>query len=277
MLTQQARFVQRATQLLPALDAFLAVSVPVFRQIGRNDKRGRPPSHDMKRILAAIWTVGRTGGQRRSVELMCGLPFNTVHYHFLRLTRRGFWKRLAGAMVGLLRVFDGADPTVGSVDSQSVPSAPSAGCRGIDGAKKIKGVRLSLIVDKHSLPLAMRTDPANRGERAALLDLTDELRREWPSVGTLLADLGYAGKNIAEDLRACGLNLVTKKCGGADGKFRSTEIRWTVERAFAWIQSWRRTAVCYERDTANFEAFVCIGFASIIAAWLADMDALPST
>ena len=133
MLTSEQQFVQRAMQLFPSLESFLAVAVPAFQQTGYSDGRGRRPQHPMQRILAAIWALGRTGAQWRSIELMSGLPFTTVYHHFARLTRRGFWKRLA------------------------------------DAAKKIKGVRITLAVDKHSLPLALRVDPANRGERAALL------------------------------------------------------------------------------------------------------------
>jgi transposase len=276
MLPQQADFIQRAMRLFPSVTSFLDAALPALAVICGSGGRGRPPTHRPERILAAIWTLGRTGGQWRSIEVMTGIPFTTVYHHFCRLTRLGFWKRLAHGLIGLLRHWIGSDPTVGSADSQSIPSTPSCGVRGIDAAKKIKGIRLTLVVDRNSMPLALRTDSLCVGERAALENMIDPLADDWPSVETLLADIGYCGKDFAARLRARGVKLQTVKCGGSDGKFRPSEIRWTVERAFAWVQSWRRTAVCYERDLRHFEAFVYIVFASIAASLLSDIGALPS-
>lgn len=206
---------------------------------------------------------------------MTAIPFNTLHYHFARLTRLGFWKHLAGGLLGLVRAFGGADPSVGSADSQSIPSASSCGTRGIDGAKMIKGIRLTLVCDRNSLPLALRADPASRGERDALLALVDGLCEEWPSVGTLLTDLGYKGVKFVGELKSRGYDLVVKKCGDGKGRFQPTEIRWTVERSFAWLQSWRRTAIAYERKLEHFEAFAFIAFSSMMAAWLTDIGMVP--
>ena len=206
---------------------------------------------------------------------MSAIPFTTVHHHFSRLTRLGFWKILAGGLLGLLRAFIGADPSVGCADSQSIPSAPSCGVRGVDGAKMIKGIRLTLVCDRTSMPLALRADAANRGERDALLALSEELGKEWPGVGTLLADMGYRGTKFAKTLKARGYDLVVKKCGDGKGRFRPTEIRWAVERSFAWLQSWRRTAIAYERKLEHFEAFAFIAFSLMLAAWLNDIGVAP--
>lgn len=275
MLDPDAGFVQRATRHFPSLDKFLALAVPAFEHVSHKDGRGRPMTHAPQRTLAAMWMVGRTGAPWRMVETMSGIAFTTVHHHFARLARLGFWKHLAGGLLGLVRAFHAADPSVGSVDSQSIPSAPSCGVRGIDGAKKIKGIRLTLVCDRHSLPLALRADLASRGERDALLALVDGLREEWPGVATLLADMGYKGAKFAQKLKSRGYHLVVKKCGDGKGRFQPTEIRWTVERSFAWLQSWRRTAIAYERKLEHFEAFAFIAFSSIMAAWLSDIGMVP--
>ena len=123
--------------------------------------------------------------------------------------------------------------------------------------------------------LALRAAPANRGERDAPLALVGELREAWPGVATLLADMGYKGATFAAELKSRGCDLVVRTCGDGKGRFQPTQMRWTVERSFAWLQGWRRTAVAYERKLEHFEAFAFIAFSSMMAAWLTDIGMVP--
>ena len=102
---------------------------------------------------------------------------------------RSMWRRLAVGLVGMLRVFYGQDPSVGVADTRSVRSTPTAGARGIDGGKKVNGIKLSIVTERWGFPLAMRVTTADVNDRDSLRDMLVELRAEWPSVDKLLADL----------------------------------------------------------------------------------------
>ena len=156
-------------------------------------------------------------------------------------------------------------------DTRSVRSTPTAGARGIDGGKKVNGIKLSIVTERWGFPLAMRVTTADVNDRDSLRDMLVELRAEWPSVDKLLADLGYSGQKLNDDAKERGFEMLVKKCGDGSGKFRPTEIRWVVERTFGWLSRWRRTVVCYERDIANYASYAWIAMASIMANLISDL------
>jgi len=251
MFRGNAATVKRESEAFPSVEAFVGAALQVVKQVDSREKRGRDREHELERILAAIWLLCRCGVQWRAIGLMTGLPWTTVYYHFARWTRLGLWRRLAVGLVGMLRVFYGQDPSVGVADTRSVRSTPTAGARGIDGGKKVNGIKLSIVTERWGFPLAMRVTTADVNDRDSLRDMLVELRAEWPSVDKLLADLGYSGQKLNDDAKERGFEMLVKKCGDGSGKFRPTEIRWVVERTFGWLSRWRRTVVCYETPCPN--------------------------
>jgi hypothetical protein len=53
------------------------------------------------------------------------------------------------------------------IDSRSCRSAPSCFARGIDGGKKVRGVKIQMDVEKYGIPLAIEVAPANRHDTKA--------------------------------------------------------------------------------------------------------------
>src|SRR3954447_10412044 len=91
--------------------------------------------------------------------LVPAIPFNTLYTLFARWTRLGLWRRLLDRLCRTWRLAcgDTADPGTVVIDSRSCRSAPSGFTRGIDGGKKIRGVKIQ--VDKHGIPLAIDVAP----------------------------------------------------------------------------------------------------------------------
>jgi hypothetical protein len=58
---------------------------------------------------------------------------------------------------------DAPEPSAVVIDSRSCRSAPSRSERGIDGGKKIRGVKIQVTVDKYGIPLVI---DVNAGEPA---------------------------------------------------------------------------------------------------------------
>ena len=128
------------------------------------------------------------------------------------------------------------------------------------------------------MPLANRTTAANGSEREQIFPLLDDVRlktskpgRPRKRVKVLAADKGYDSKEKRAALRKRGIRpqlpkriYKTKKNRG-----RPIEIsvpRFQQERCFAWYQrKYRRLVVRWERQKANFDAFL---FLATIHIWI---------
>jgi putative transposase len=61
-----------------------------------------------------------------------------------------------------------AEPSAGSVDSQSITTAPQATEGGFDGGKQVKGRKRHLVVDTLGLLIAVVVTAANTDDRLGL-------------------------------------------------------------------------------------------------------------
>jgi putative transposase len=142
-------------------------------------------------------------------------------------------------------------------------------CTAIEGAKKVNGIKRHLLVDALGTVLAACVSPANVGDRdGAKVVLA---RAVWllPRLGHVWADQGYTGPALAEWARRLA-GVVIEIVRRADGGFRKTwappeapprEVprfavvprRWVIERTFAWLGKYRRTAKDYEYTAATSE------------------------
>jgi transposase len=149
------------------------------------------------------------------------------------------------------------------IDSRSCRSAPSCFERGIDGGKKIGGVKIQIAVEKYGIPIAIDISPANRHDTKAIVPVLRELA-DRGFQGPALGDLGYRGKRLAEAGQALGIT-VEAIARGRDGRFIPVGICWVVERSFAWLSRYRRLNTIVERSKDHLIAFVEIAFISILA------------
>jgi transposase len=149
------------------------------------------------------------------------------------------------------------------IDSRSCRSAPSCFTRGIDGGKKIRGVKIQVAVDKHGIPLAIDVAPANTHDTKGIVPVLRELASQGFR-GPALSDLGYRGKRLAKIAEALGIT-VKPVARGRDGKFLPAGICWVVERSFAWVSRYRRLNTIFERTKEHLVAFIEIAFVSILS------------
>ena len=117
----------------------------------------------LRKAIMAIWCVCFCGMQWRAIGQLTGIPFGTLYTLFARWTRLGLWRRLLDRLCRTWRMAcgDTAEPSTVVIDSRTCPSAPSCFARGVDGGKKIRGVKVSIVVEKYGLPLAIDAMPAN--------------------------------------------------------------------------------------------------------------------
>jgi transposase len=103
----------------------------------------------LRKAVMAIWCVCFCGMQWRAIGLLCDIPFGTLYGLFARWTRLGLWRRLLNRLRRTWRLAcgDTPEPSAVAIDSRSCRSAPSCFDRGIDGGKKIRGVKIHVGVE----------------------------------------------------------------------------------------------------------------------------------
>jgi len=219
----------------------------------------------LRKAIMAIWCVCFCGMQWRAIGQLTSIPFGTLYILFARWTRLGLWRRLLDRLCRTWRMAcgDTAEPSTVVIDSRTCPSAPSCFARGVDGGKKIRGVKVSIAVEKYGLPLAIDAMPANVHDTKGIVPVLRQLAGrgfQGPAIG----DVGYRGERLAKAADALGI-IVRPIARGRDGVFIPTEIAWVVERSFSWISRYRRLNTIVERTKEHLVAFVEIAFISILS------------
>src|SRR4051812_14535265 len=160
----------------------------------------------LHKAIMAIWCVGFCGVQWRAIGQLCDIPFSTLYTLFARWTRLGLWRRLLDRLRRTWRLAcgDTAEPTAVVIDSRSCRSAPSCFTRGIDGGKKIRGVKIHLGVEKYGIPLAIDVSPAKVHDTKGIVPVLRQLAGQGVQ-GSALGDLGYRGKRLAKIGEALGI------------------------------------------------------------------------
>ena len=173
-----------------AWDAFADVDVfvdEVLKELAAMAKDGTRPQRSgpkpplagaaLRKAVMAIWCVCFCGMQWRAIGQLCDIPFNTLYGLFARWTRLGLWRRLLDRLRRTWRraCGDTPEPSAVVIDSRSCRSAPSCFDRGIDGGKKIRGVKIQMAVEKYGIPLAIDVAPANRHDTKAIVPVFREL------------------------------------------------------------------------------------------------------
>lgn len=100
---------------------------------------GRPPEHDLRRLMDAILYVDRTGIAWRYLPHDFP-PWETVYGYFAAWQKEGIFDQLNGLLRRLVREAEGRDsePTACVLDAQSVKTSANvpATSQGIDAARK---------------------------------------------------------------------------------------------------------------------------------------------
>ena len=203
--------------------------------------------------------------QWRAIGRLSGIPFGTLHTLSARWTRLGRWRRLLDRLRRTWRVAcgDTAEPSAVVIDSRICRSAPSCFARGIDGGKKLRGVKVHIADEKYGIPLAIDASPTNVHDTKGIVPVLRQLAGRG-SQGPAIGDLGYRGERLAKAGATLGI-AIQPIARGRNGVFIPTEIAWVVERSFGWSARCRRLNVIVERTKTHLIALVEIAFVSILS------------
>ena len=106
---------------------------------------------------------------------------------------------------------------------------------GVDGNKKVKGIKRYVIVDKNGFLIAVMVTIANVHDSKAAYLLIRVLKEMRSSVKTILADGGYRGELVDNIRKKFGYVIQVVISAYKEQGFRPIQKRWIVERTFSWM------------------------------------------
>ena len=213
------------------------------------DTSGAPITTNLRHALNAMLYRNKTGCQWKMLPKDFAIPWKTVYNWHEKFARLGTWERVQRALAERVRVGDGraADPSLLSIDSQTVKSAETVPDAGFDGGKKVKGRKRHVLVDSLGLVSAVAVTSAGVSDAKGaegVLRQVDGNRR----LATVLADSAYHRDTLYAHMATAGarykLVIVSKVAGQT--VFLPQPKRWLVERYFSWLRGSRLLAREYE-------------------------------
>ncbi len=225
----------------------------------------RPYKYDTFDILNAILYIVKTGCQWRMLPV--NFPkWRCVYHHFRTWGEKGLFGRLMRCLTAKRRKDLGraASPTVAVVDSQSVKWGLIQSEKGIDGNKKVKGIKRHIAVDSHGLPLGVNITRANVHDTRGVIPILLTLREDWQGIDRIKADLGYRN-SVEKTLRAIrGPVMECVKSNYGSSTFVPIQGRWVVERTFSWLDIYRRVARNYEKTLRTSSIVTILALSSFL-------------
>ncbi len=102
------------------------------------DTSGAPRTTNLRHALNAMLYRSKTGCQWKMLPKDFGIPWKTVYNWHEAFARRGTWERVQRVLAARVRVADGRepDPSLLSLDSQTVKSAETVPDAGFGGSMK---------------------------------------------------------------------------------------------------------------------------------------------
>jgi transposase len=196
---------------------------------------------------------------------------------------RGVWVGLHRTLLNWPGDLGAIDRTRASLDSTSVRAkrggertGPNPTDRGTAGSK------FHLLVDRQGVPLAVQLSAANVHDSKLLEPLVDAvgpIRRPTGEPGRprqrpakLHGDKGYDFGYLRQALRQRGITpRIARR--GVESSERLGRHRWIVERTQAWLVTFRRLAIRYDRQAASVLAFLHLACTLICLRFLTHAEA----
>ena len=234
--------------------------------------------------MAGILYVLRHGLRWRDLPQELGYGSGSTCWRRLRQWQeRGIWRRVHQVILNWLGDLDAIDWSRASLDSISVRAkrgGEQTGPSPIDRGKA--GSKYHLLVDRQGVPLAVQLSAANVHDSKLLeplVDAVEPIRRPTREPGRprkrpakLHGDKAFDYPHLRQALRQRGITpRIARR--GVESSERLGRHRWIVERTQAWLVTFRRLAVRYDRQAVSVLAFLHLACALICLRYLAHAEA----
>ena len=203
---------------------------------------------DVRAMVDGCLYLAAEGCRWRSLPKDFG-PWQTVRGYWDRFHRDGVWVEAAAVLTPAARARVGKSPipSTGIVDSQSVTSGPQRGERGVDGNKKVRGIKRHVLTCSFGLVLAVFVSAANLHDTHGLEPLLDRAAEAGWDLRRVKVDAIYAGATVRAAGERHGIEVqVSVRDPDARG-FAPLPVRWRIEATFGTLTN------RYRRLTRNLE------------------------
>jgi len=219
----------------------------------------RKRKYDLRMIWNAIFYLVKTGCQWRMLPKEFP-KWESVYYYYRKWASLEEFDLLLERLRGSVRLGrnQNMEPSVGIIDSQSVKWGNNRSLKGIDGNKKVKGIKRHVVVDKNGFLIAVMVTIANVYDGKAAYLLMRVLKELCSGVKVILADGGYRGELIENIKSKFGYMIQVVISSYKEQGFRPIHKRWIVERTFSWLDNNRRLCRNYELTFDSAEEMVKI-------------------
>ena len=245
----------------------VAHHLPPEQPVGVRGGRPRVPHRVVLRIL---WFVLATGARWEDVPAELGCSGRTAHRRLRAWEEAGVWDRLHADLLRLLRQAGKLDTdrvVIDSVYTRAFGGGEATGPSPVDRGKR--GTKHTLMVDRHGVPLKVRTAGANASDHTQIVPLVLDFPRVGGRAGRPkeMPDAAYTDRGFDSDatrwiLRWLGIEPRIGKRNTPHGSGLG-KVRWVVERTISWMKGLRRMRVRYDRLAVIQDAWTTLA-ASVI-------------
>lgn len=196
----------------------------------------------------------------------CGCSFMSCYRYFTELQRRGVFKHhfleLSQAKTTILEC---------ASDTNTIKSYRFQGQVGWDGRHKVNGTKISLLTDRNGLPADAIIATAKRHDGSFVdehIKNTDGRRKKVLNLDKIYVSL--------ERRRLCRQKGIKINMETRDGDYtrkrgpkfsfdkEKYQVRFKVERTFAWIENFKRVKYRVDRNISSYRAFVYLSLIIIL-------------
>jgi transposase len=240
----------------------LAHQLPPEQPVGPRGGRPRVGHRVVVRVIRFVLT---TGCRWEDVPPELGCSGRTARRRLRAWEEVGIRDRFHADLLRLLRKADKLDPDTGIIDGVSVRAFGGGAATGPSPVDRRKeGTKHTLLVDRHGVPLAIRTAGANASDHRRIIPLI----WESPEVGgkpgrpkelpdEAHTDRGYDSEGTRGPLRWPGIEPHIPKRKAPHGSGRG-KVRWVVERTISRLKGPRRLRVRYDRLGVIIDAWTAL-------------------
>lgn len=237
---------------------------------------GGRPRKDDRVCMEAILFVLRTGCQWKALNATRFCPGSTAHDRFQEWVQAGVFRAMWEAGLMAFDEVEGIDWAWLSMDG-CMTKAPlggeKTGKNPTDRAKR--GVKRSLLVEGHGIPIGVTVDGANRHDmkltRATLESIPAAAERPEPTAATpqgLCVDKGYDADEVRAIVAEFCFTIHQPRRGEEAQAFkrqaRAKARRWVVERTHSWMNRYRGILIRWNKKAENYIAMLHMAFAFIV-------------
>ena len=203
---------------------------------------------DLREMVDGCLYLEAEGCRWRSLPKDFG-AWQTVRGYWDRFHRDGIWADAAVLLTPAARARLGKapEPSTGIVDSRSVASGPQRGERGIDGNKKVEGIKRHVLTCSSGFVLAVLVSAANLHDTHGLAPLLDRAAGAGWDLRRVKVDAIYGGPTIRAAAGPRGIDVQVSARDPVARGFAPLPVRWRIEATFGTLTNRHR------RLTRNLE------------------------